>query len=206
MQIDTSSVSDEDIIAGIKAGNQSAFETLVRQFHQPMKAFAMTMVDESSAEECVQEALMVAIRSIDNFQGRSSLKTWLLSITANHAKMNLRKTNRETSLESLTEEGGFDDGLFKGNGTWAQSPMKWQDSSPEELLVYEEFRKCLDKTVKRLPDIQKSVIMLRDYQGLTMEEICNVLGVTASNIRVLIHRGRSKVYKMIEHFEKTGEC
>ena len=197
---------DSRLLAGLKSGEQQAFEALVRQYHTPMKHVALSMVDEGSAEECVQEALMAAIKTLENFQGRSTLKTWLFSIVGNQAKMKLRKGRKEVYLEDITDGAGFAEEFFKPDGHWASAPSKWHDNSPEALLSYEDFQNCLDKTISQLPDLQKTVITLREYQGMEMEEICNILDVTASNIRVLIHRARAKVYAMIDHYEETGTC
>ena len=206
MNSDSDLWDDQRLLAGLKASDQKAFEALVRQYHTPMKYVAASMVDEGLAEECVQEALLSAIKQLDAFEGRSTLKTWLFTIVSNQAKMRLRKGQREIYLEDITDGGNFSDALFKSDGHWASAPSRWHDNSPEALLSYEDFRNCLDKTVKRLPDLQQSVIMLREYQGLGTEEICNILDITASNIRVLTHRARSSVYAMIDHYEETGSC
>jgi RNA polymerase sigma-70 factor (ECF subfamily) len=100
----------------------------------------------------------------------------------------------------------YEESRWSGNGHWAEAPSGWDDNSPEALLSHEDFRKCLDKTLAKLPDDQKAVLTLREYQGLELEEICNILDVSASNVRVLIHRARTKVYAMVDHFEETGQC
>ncbi len=197
---------DQRLLAGLKSDSQKAYEALVRQYHGPMKHVAATMVDEGLAEECVQEALLAAIKNLSGFEGRSSLKTWLFSIVGNQARLKLRKGKREVFLEDLSEGSSFSDALFKSNGHWAQAPSRWHDNSPEALLSYEEFRHCLDKTIDNLPELQKAVIMLREYQGVGVEEVCNILDISASNIRVLMHRARSNVYSMIDHYEETGTC
>jgi len=205
--------SDTELLPLLLAGDKAAFNVLVRSYHQPMKRVAMAIVGEAQAEEAVQEAWLTAIRGLPAFEGRSSLKTWLFTIVANEARSRLRKGRtargrREVPIEEDPANAGglMDSSRWQPDGHWSQAPGLWHDSSPEALLSYEEFRKCLDKTLSSLPDDQKAVLTLREFQGLEMEAICNILDVSASNIRVLIHRARLKVYAMVEHFEETGQC
>ena len=102
--------------------------------------------------------------------------------------------------------GLLDSDRWRTDGHWKEAPGTWHDDSPDRLLSHEQFRHCLDKTLDSLPPDQKAVLTLRDYQGLELDDICNILGLTASNIRVLVHRARLKVYAMVEHFEETGQC
>ena len=74
------------------------------------------------------------------------------------------------------------------------------------MLSEDELRECLEQTLLSLPQLQSSVLVLRERQGLELEEICNILEISLSNVRVLIHRARLKVFATVEHFEETGEC
>lgn len=206
MSNSTNTPDDADLLKRLLAGEKAAFEIWVKKYHNPMKRVAAAIIGEGQAEEVVQEAFMAAIRQLPQFEGRSSLKTWLFAIVSNQAKSRLRKDKREVYLEDITYQNVGDDGRFVSNGHWAEPPSHWHDNSPESLLGYEDFRNCLDKTIHRLPEIQKAVLTLREYQGMELEEICNILNLTASNIRVLIHRARTKVHAMIEHYEETGTC
>ena len=203
-------IDESALLARLLAGEKQAFELLVRQYHQPMQYVAQAIIGEAQAEESVQEAWISVMRNLAEFQGRSSLKTWLFTIVANEAKSRLRKHRttqgrREVALDE--QPGGLlDSGRWQKDGHWLEAPAAWHDNSPEMLLSHEEFRHCLDKTLAQLPEDQKAALTLRDYQGLELEDICNILGLTASNIRVLVHRARLKVYGMVEHFEETGKC
>ena len=73
-------------------------------------------------------------------------------------------------------------------------------------MTQEDFQRCLEKTLAALPAVQRTALLLRDEEGLDLNDICNVLGVSASNVRVLVHRARVRVYHMVEHFEETGTC
>lgn len=199
--------ADEALLARLLAGDKLAFEELVRSYHGDMTRAAAAIIGDAQAEEVVQDAWLAAIRHLSSFAGRSSLKTWLFSIVLNEAKGRLRKRKREVIADDQSAaEGLLAEGRFLSDGHWARAPALWHDNSPEALLSHEDFRGCLEKTLLSLPGIQHSVLTLRDYQGLEQDEICNILGLSASNFRVLIHRARARVYAMVDHFEETGTC
>jgi RNA polymerase sigma-70 factor (ECF subfamily) len=201
-------LAEATLIKRLLSGEQSAFEELVKTYHLPMKRVAAAIVGHGEAEEAVQEAWMAVIRHLPGFRGDASLKTWLFTIVGNEAKSRLRKTRREVPLDGVGEDGGlqlFTD-RFDATGHWLPAPMLWDHDSPEGLLSFEDFRRCLEKVLQRLPEQQRAALSLCDMDGLPLEEICNILGVSASNVRVLIHRARLKVHGMVEHYEETGTC
>src|SRR6478736_3538099 len=175
--------ADDELLVRLRAGEKQAFIELVRIYHAPMQRVAAAIVGDAQAEEAVQEAWLAAIRNLDGFQGRSSLKTWLFTIVGNEAKTRLRKKKREVSVEELDISHLFAPDRFASDGHWAQPPAAWHDESPEALLSYEDFQRCLDKTLTDMPSVQRAVLALRDEEGLELELICNILGVSASNAR-----------------------
>ncbi|MBB4863833.1 RNA polymerase sigma-70 factor (ECF subfamily) [Pseudomonas nitritireducens] len=198
---------DSELLSRLLAGDQQAFRTLVATYQGAMRAVAIAIVGAAHADEVVQDAWLAAVRNLDGFQGRSSLKTWLLTITANTAKTRLRKVRRDVSLDDLpAPHGSLDDSRFAADGHWSTAPLAWHEDSPEALLAEDELRQCLEKTLLSLSELQRSVLLLRERQGLELEEICNLLEVSLSNVRVLLHRARLKVFATVEHFEETGEC
>lgn len=198
---------DSELLSRLLAGDQQAFRTLVATYQGAMRAVAIAIVGSAQADEVLQDAWLATVRNLDGFQGRSSLKTWLLTITANTAKTRLRKVRREVSLDDLpAPHGSIDDSRFAADGHWSPAPLAWHEDSPEALLAEDELRECLEKTLLSLSDLQRSVLLLRERQGLELEEICNLLEVSLSNVRVLLHRARLKVFATVEHFEETGEC
>lgn len=201
------SADDSELLSRLLAGDQQAFRTLVAAYQGAMRAVAIAIVGNAQADEVVQDAWLAAVRNLDGFQGRSSLKTWLLTITANTAKSRLRKVRRDVSLEDLpAPHGSIDDARFAADGHWSTAPLAWHEDSPEALLAEDELRQCLENTLLSLSELQRSVLLLRERQGLELEEICNLLEVSLSNVRVLLHRARLKVFASVEHFEETGEC
>ncbi len=200
-------LDDSELLSRLLAGDQQAFRTLVATYQGAMRAVAIAIVGGAQADEVVQDAWLAAVRNLDGFQGRSSLKTWLLTITANTAKSRLRKVRRELSLDDLpAPHGSIDDARFAADGHWSPAPLAWHEDSPEALLAEDELRECLEETLASLSELQRSVLLLRERQGLELEEICNLLDVSLSNVRVLLHRARLKVFATLEHFEETGEC
>lgn len=201
-------VDESELLVRLRAGEQAAFEELVRCYHGAMKRAAAALIGEAQAEEVAQEAWLSAIRHLPEFKGRSTLKTWLFSILLNEARGRLRKAKREVRMEDVRSGAGglLDPDRFAGDGHWAQEPPLWHDHSPEALLSHEDFLRCLEEILAALPETQRSVLTLREYQGLEVEQICNILSVSASNIRVLLHRARTRVYAMVDRFEETGTC
>lgn len=198
---------DTDLLKRLLAGEQQAFRVLVSTYQGAMQAVAYAIVGNRHADEVVQDAWLSVVRNLSSFEGRSSLKTWLLTITANHAKNRYKQNRREVLLDDLpSPHGSVDDDRFSSDGHWLLAPFAWHQDTPQALLTEEELRECLEHTLLSLPQLQRSVLVLRERQGLELEEICNLLEISLSNARVLVHRARLKVFATVEHFEETGEC
>lgn len=198
---------DTELLKRLRAGEQQAFRELVSTYQGAMRAVAYAIVGNRHADEAVQDAWLAVVRNLVSFESRSSLKTWLLTITANAAKNRYKQNRREVLLDDLpSPHGTIDDDRFSSDGHWLLAPLAWHQDTPEALLTEHELRECLEQTLLSLPQLQSSVLVLRDRQGLELEEICNLLQISLSNARVLVHRARLKVFATVEHFEETGEC
>ncbi|KQW33186.1 MULTISPECIES: RNA polymerase sigma factor [Pseudomonas] len=198
---------DTLLLQRLLAGEQQAYKELVSAYQSPMRAVAYAIVGSRHADEVVQDAWLSVVRNLSGFQGRSSLKTWLLTITANAAKGRYKQNRREVLLDDLpSPHGTLGDDRFAADGHWLLAPFAWHQDTPEALLTMEELRDCLEHTLLSLSELQGSVLNLRERQGLELEEICNLLDISLSNVRVLLHRARLKVFATVEHFEETGEC
>lgn len=199
--------ADADLLPRLLAGEQGAYREMIQAYQGAMRAVAYAIVGNRHADEVVQDAWLAVVRNLEGFQQRSSLKTWLLTIVANTARSRLKQNRREVLLDDLpAPHGTVGDSRFAEDGHWATAPFAWHEDSPEALLTEEELRQCLEKTLLSLSELQRSVLLLRERQGLELEEICNLLEVSLSNVRVLLHRGRLKVFATLEHFEETGQC
>lgn len=200
--------ADQQLLDRLLAGEQRAFKELVATYQSAMRAVAYAIVGPRNADEVVQDAWLSVVRNLAGFQGRSSLKTWLLTITANAAKSRYKQNRREVLMDDLpSPHGTVDDDRFAPvDGHWLVAPFAWHQDTPEALLTEDELRECMEKTLLTLPELQSSVLLLRDRQGLELDEICNLLEISLSNVRVLLHRARLKVFATVEHFEETGQC
>lgn len=202
-----SAADDALLIQRLLAGEQRAYRELVSTYQSAMRAVAYAIAGSRHADEVVQDAWLAVVRNLAKFQARSSLKTWLLTITANAAKTRYKHNRREVLLDDLpSPHGTLGDERFARDGHWRVAPFAWHEDTPEALLTENELRECLEHTLLTLPQLQSSVLLLRERQGLEVEEICNLLEISLSNVRVLLHRARLKVFATVEHFEETGEC
>ena len=170
-----------------------------------MLATARAIAGPANAEDIVQDAWLTVFERIDSFEGRSSFKTWLQRIVANRAISYLRSRSREVSQTGTEEDVSVSD-WFDATGSWASPPTGWHGDSPDALLAAEDLQDCIDKHLQEMPDNQRSVLVLRDMQQMEFAEICNELNLSASNARVLLHRGRMRLMKMVNYFEETGSC
>lgn len=140
------------------------------------------MGNPQEAEEVLQESFISAFRSLDRFEGRSQLATWLYRIAYNAALMRLRKRQLPTSSidEPLVSEDGEE--LPRQLIDWA--------SLPDDVALNNELRVELDKAVATLPATLRSVFVLRDIEGLSTAEVAETLGLTETNVKVRLHRAR----------------
>jgi RNA polymerase sigma-70 factor (ECF subfamily) len=197
---------DAVLLNRLRAGEQQAFRELVSAYQGAMRAVAIAIAGSRFADEVVQDAWLAVVRNLAGFEQRSSLKTWLLTITANTAKARLKNSRREVFLDDLAPHGSIDGTRFAADGHWLTPPAAWHEDSPEALLAEEQLRECLEHTLASLTDLQSSVLLLRERQGLELQDICNLLDVSLSNVRVLLHRARLKVFATLEHYQETGQC
>jgi RNA polymerase sigma-70 factor, ECF subfamily len=202
--------SEAELLARLRAGDEQAFEALVDSYHGTMLAVARTYVrTRAVAEEVVQEAWLGVINGLDRFEGRSSLKTWILRILVNTAMTRGGQEARSVPFSSLVSEGGDEpavdpdrfrgpDGAFPGH--WNGYPADW-GALPEDKLFGRETVDVMKSAIEELPAAQRTVITLRDIQGCSPEEVCDALEVSDGNQRVLLHRARSHVRAVLEsHF------
>ena len=198
-------LTEEEILESLLKGDESVFSQVFTKYYGSMQAVAYSIAGSVIAEEVVQEAWFSALRALPKFEGRSSLKSWLIRIVANEAKTRRRKENRSVSLEAIQDTWSTDP-RFTENSHWKDPSSQWHGDTPEELLAADELKSCIEKQLIKLPENQLAALRLRDAGGLSMDELCNILDVSSSNVRVLLHRARDKMLQVIDHFQKTGEC
>jgi RNA polymerase sigma-70 factor, ECF subfamily len=199
---------DEELLRRLRAGDEAAFMELVDRYGPLMLRIALSHVSSRAvAEEVVQEAWLGVLKGLDRFEGRSSLKTWIMRIVANQARTRGERERRSVPLSALSPEGkepAVDPSRFRPNddpmypGGWALPPQRWE--LPEERLLAGETLGLVRDAISRLPPRQQEVIVLRDVEGWEPEEVSDALGLTAGNQRVLLHRARSKVRNELEGY------
>lgn len=201
---------ETDKLEQLRSGDPVLFAELVRDHHRALIALTVPIVGISEAEEVVQNAWLKAYQAIGSFAGKSAIRTWLGSIAINEAKMQRRQRKRELLFSDHGDENqNIEDGLaqrFTERGHWQHPPAHWHTDSPESLLTGEQLAECLERLLAAMPDNQRCILEMRDASGLSFEEICNALTVSASNARVLLHRARTQLFKLVDHYEETGEC
>ena len=168
--------------------------------HRPfLLKFAVLQVGRREvAEDLVQEVLIAALKGAGGFSGRASVRTWLTAILLNKVADHRRQAGREVSLEAQQEALGADsiEAMFRANGSYASMPQEWRN--PEESLTDKRFSDALEACLGRLSEVGKQVFLLRELMGLSIEEICKELGLTATNCSVLLHRGRMRLRGCLE--------
>jgi RNA polymerase sigma-70 factor (ECF subfamily) len=195
---------DEDapLLDALRAGDERAFAALVDKYGPSLLRLAQLYVSSRAvAEEVVQETWLAVLTGIERFEGRSSLKTWLFRILTNKAKTRGQREGRTLPFSSLASDGDEDQTAvaverFARGGAWATPPR----GVPEERLLAGETRARVEQAISALPPNQRAVITLRDVEGLSAEEACNVLGISETNQRVLLHRARAKVRTALERY------
>jgi RNA polymerase sigma-70 factor, ECF subfamily len=168
--------------------------------HRPyLLKFAELQVGRNEvAEDLVQEVLLAAVKGADGFSGRASVRTWLTAILLNKLADHRRLAAREVSLEAQQEAQGADsiEAMFRANGSYVSSPREWQN--PEESLADKRFFEALEACLGRLSEVGRQVFLLRELMGLSIEEVCKELGLSATNCSVLLHRGRMRLRNCLE--------
>jgi len=199
-----------EVVAALQAGDERVFQELVVELGPSMLRIARMYVSSRAvAEEVVQEAWLGVLTGIGRFEGRSSLKTWIFRILTNRAKTRGEREGRSLPFSSLgpdeagDDEPAVDADRFHGSGHyeghWTSAPSRWSEL-PESRLVGKETIGVAQDAIAALPEMQRTVITMRDVDGFDSEEVRNVLGLSESNQRVLLHRARAKVRRALEAY------
>ena len=198
-QADDVTCTDADLVALLRAGDEEAISQLVEQWSPTMFRLARSFVaSPQSAEDVVQEAWLGMLSGLARFEGRSSLRTWTFTILVNRARTRGAREARtvpQPPLATRDEPGAYD--WFPGPGgeatrTWSSIDVasRW-DTVPESAVLFRETLLQLDRAVSALPSRQRQVVTMRDVVGMSAEEACAALGISAANQRVLLHRARA---------------
>ncbi|TML68163.1 MAG: sigma-70 family RNA polymerase sigma factor [Actinobacteria bacterium] len=205
------SEADSRVVAALRSGDEKAFMQLVTEYGPSMLRVAQLYVKTRAvAEEVVQDAWLGVLGGIERFEGRSSLKTWIFRILTNTAKTRAEREGRSLPFSSLapddleTGEPSVDPDRFLGEGErwqshWVSSPRRFDDL-PEGRLLSREAIGIVQSVVEKLPEAQRVVLTMRDIVGFASEEVCDALGISEVNQRVLLHRARTRVRQALEEY------
>jgi RNA polymerase sigma-70 factor (ECF subfamily) len=202
LRSDAGTETDDAVLERLLAGDEAAFAALVTAHHNSLLRLARTFVsDRGAAEDVVQETWVGVLKGLKTFERRASLKTWIFRILVNRARTRGTRDGRTLTFSALQDPEGTDADLldrFSADGRWAQPPSLWQEQDPEDLLLRAETVDCIDDAIARLPPNQRAVVTLRDVEGIEAEDVCNILAISETNQRVLLHRARTKVRAGLE--------
>jgi RNA polymerase sigma-70 factor (ECF subfamily) len=195
---DTAAAAEAELVERLRQGDEAAFVALAGRHQAAMLRLAAAFVPSMAvAEEVVQETWMAVLRGLDGFGGRSSFKTWLLHILVNRAKSTGMGEARSLPIGDAGPV--VDRSRFDAAGAWMSPPRHWVEESEDRLLAT-GLRERLELALKRLPERQRAIVILRDVDGLSSDEVCGVLGISAGNQRVLLHRARGRLREAVEEF------
>ena len=202
--------SEGTLIARLRRGDEGAFDELVNQEHGTLIRMAMGYVaDREVAEEVVQDTWMAVIKSLNRFEGRSSLRTWVCGILIHKAKDRGVREKRHTTFsafESYDDDNdeAVDPSRFQQSGEWAGHwafpPQPWDDRTPEKLLASQQAVNAMQRAIEALPATLKDVLILRDVEGVEAKEACEMLNITETNLYVRLHRARERVRQAVETY------
>jgi RNA polymerase sigma-70 factor, ECF subfamily len=198
-------MTEEQLLDALRGGDEQAFGHLVSCHNAAMLRLARSYVScAATAEEVVQETWMGVINGIHGFRGGSSLKTWIYRILINRAMSRGKRDKRMVPFSSMMPgaegpEEGYVPDRFLSDGHWATPPRPFE--APADRMALLEFRARLREALVQLPERQQIVVTLRDVEGLSADEVCDLLHISAENQRVLLHRGRTRLRQALESYE-----
>jgi RNA polymerase sigma-70 factor (ECF subfamily) len=193
---------DELAVQGLISGERPAFEAVYRRHNGSMVRVASAILHNcASAEEIAQETWMSVMRNIGGFEGRSSLAGWIFAILTNKAKTRAKRDGRSVSLDTSANDDSIDD-AFDGRGRWKDMPELWDEITPDRVVNGRQILSQVSEAIEQLPPAQRAVLILRGQQELDAAEVCDILGLTEGNVRVLLHRARFSLRQTLDRIER----
>ncbi len=185
-------LDEAELVAGLRRGDEAAFELLVRSYGGRLLQVARRFLKEEDARDALQEAFLSAFKSIGRFDGKARISTWLHRIVVNAALMRLRKksTQMEESLEPLLPS-------FLEDGHRTDLGAAWPES-PEEVVGRSQVRDVVREAIDRLPVNYRTVVLLRDIEQLSGAEAGELLGLTPNAVKVRLHRARQALREILD--------
>ena len=191
----------------LKAGDEQAFRTIVAEYGGRLARLARSFSrNEAVIEEAVQETWLAVIRGIGQFEGRAPFRFWLFGILANQARRLAVREHRHARIGGpaprIGAVGEADDrepGMGE-DGKWVTPPASWGLEDPASVFQSRETLAVIEEAVATLPVNQRQVVLLRDLEGLDAGTVCNILELTDTHQRVLLHRGRTRIRQALDRY------
>ena len=203
----TSPNDERRLLERLRSGDEAAFVQLLERHGPSLRRLARTYASESVADDVVQETWIAVLHGLDGFEGRASLRTWIIRILMNVARGRAERERRHVPLSAFASPTGqaepsVDPDRFRPiegvwPGHWISYPKRW-DEQPEEQYLSSEGVDVALAAIEALPPAQREVVSLRDVEGWSSDEVSEALAISQGNQRVLLHRGRSKVRAALE--------
>ena len=188
---------EASIVEELKSGSEEAYNWLIAHYHQPIYSLVYRILtDPADAADTTQEVFLKVFRGMKSFNGECSLKTWLYRIAiheaSNQRRWWFRHKSKETSMEAHQDQDGNTFGLCDTLVDRGESPM--------ELFAHEEVRARVESELKQVSEPYRTTVVLRDIEGLSYEEIAEVLQVSLGTVKSRLIRGRDALKKRLEPF------
>lgn len=194
---------DAELIDRVIARDREAIRRLVENNQAWLLRLARTVAkDPELARDVVQDGWIAIFRALGTFERRSSLRTWMARIVINRAMTLAGRAARSVHFDAAAEDTGSS--RFGPSGFWREPPPSWRSRGADELLARRQLRELALRAIDDLQEGQRIVVTLRDLEGWESYEVCNALGISESNQRVLLHRGRSAVRAALEKTMESG--
>lgn len=200
--------AEATLLARLRSGDEAAFAELVDDLHGGLVAFARTFTSSSAlAEDIVQETWLAVIRGLRTFEERASIRTWIYSILVRRARTMAARDARQNGQGSNgphpQPEVEWEPGQGR-RGLWDKTPIPWAFEDPAAIYQGREALEVLQSTLDALPETQRQVVLLRDVEGLPATDVCNILALSETNQRVILHRGRSRLRRALDRYVQGG--
>jgi RNA polymerase sigma-70 factor (ECF subfamily) len=201
-------LDDHELVARLRSREEGAFVYVVGRYQASLLRVVSAFVSSRAvAEEVVQETWLHVVAGLDRFEGRSSLKTWIFRIASNRARTRGQRERRSTPFSAMGSEpdtSGVDATQFDETGHWKRAPADWKIESAERLVMNRQAMTALRAAIDQLPANQRVVVVMRDVEGLSSDDVCNVLDITETHQRVLLHRARTQLRAALELYFERG--
>lgn len=192
-------VDDEELLRRFLGGDRDAFRTLVQRYQTVLVQIARYYVNSTAtAEDVAQDTWIAVLRGAERFEGRASFKTWLFRIVANRARTTGTREKRQIPVDPTDPVAGD---RFNVEGMWKEPPPSFADLLADEQ-ANAELAATVRAAISQLPEIQRSVVTLRDVEGLSTSEVASLLDLSEANTRVVLHRARAHLRETVERVSK----